>query len=275
MIKTLRVIGVITVLGFSAAACAGGADQKASTKAAIGAGDAVGKPAAASLATARLKDRVVIRSAELRITAKDLKVAAEATAAIANQYKGYVDAEQSNFGDASEVTIKLKIPADNFDDALQTVGKLGKVESQHITTDDVTGKSIDLEARLGSQRAAIDRLRVLVGNATNVTEVLAVERELDTRLADLDSLQAQLDALDSQTQFATISAQFSATPPTPKSKDDKLPGFVTGLRNGWSSFVAVVTIVGAAIGFLMPYLVPAIVLGVSIVSLRRRRARSV
>lgn len=275
MLKPLRAIGLITVLGFSAAACSG-ADKQASQTADVRApSDGAGKPAAASIETARLKDRVVIRTAELRITAKDLKVAAEATGAIAERYRGFVDTEQSNFGDASEVAITLKVPADAFLDALKDLGKLGNVESQRKATEDVTGKSVDLEARLSAQRAAIERLRTLVGNATNVADVLAVEHELDTRLADFDSLQAQFDALDSQTQYATIAAQFAQKPIGTKSDDDKLPGFVSGLRTGWRSFVAAMTVAGAAIGFSLPYLVPAVVIGIPIVMMRRRRSRSV
>ncbi len=272
MNRTLRGIAVVAMLSIVATGCSSIGDSSDSAKRASSASnDAEAKPATASISTARQKDRVVISTAELRITTKQLKTAADAASTIADRAEGYIDAEQSEFGEGSEVSITMKVPADRFVDTLKALGKLGTVESQRKATEDVTGKSVDLEARLSAQRSAIDRLQTLVGNATTVADVLAVERELGTRLADLDSLQAQLDALDTQTQFATISVTFSQKAPAQSSKDEKLPGFVQGLRTGWRSFVAAVTVVSAAIGFLLPYLVPAMVVGIPILMLRRRK----
>ena len=167
----------------------------------------------------------------------------------------------------------IKVPAAEFHAALTELGRLGKVQSQSISTADVAGQTVDLQARLAAQRAAIDRLEGLVKRANGVSDVLAVERELDTRLADLESLQAQLDALDHRTQYATIAAHFAGHVVAAQPKAKHLPGFVAGLRTGWHSFTGFIPGVSAVIGFALPSS-PLLLIGALVIIVARRRGRA-
>ncbi len=63
---------------------------------------------------------------------------------------------------------------------------------------------MDVEARLESQRASLDRLLQLVGTAADLEDVIYLENEIARRQADLDGLAARLQSLAEQTDLATI-----------------------------------------------------------------------
>lgn len=267
----------ISVVGMAVAALAGcssqGLTSNSEKKAAISDGAGALKKESLTFETARVKDRVIVRKADLAVQTSDASKAATAATRIADGAGGYVDSQQADFNRGSSVSMTLKVAADQFDRVLSEIEALGKVQNRQTSTEDVTAKSVDLDARVKAQRAAIDRLEVLAKEAANVPDVLNVERELGTRLAELDSLQAQLDTLDKQTQFATITVNFSADAKAAKKDDKKLPGFLAGLRTGWRSFVGFVTVLGASLGFLIPYAIPLTIIGAVVVSIRRRRQR--
>ena len=58
----------------------------------------------------------------------------------------------------------------------------------------------------------------------------------------------------------------------PKSED---PSFLGGLKSGWNTFVAVVKVAAAVLGFLVPFLIVAALVGVPLMWWLRRRKRAV
>jgi hypothetical protein len=218
-------------------------------------------------------DRKLVRAVKLALSAPDVNAAIDKARRIAVAAGGYTGAEH---GDADSATLTLSVPSDRLDAVVGqlTTSGLGNVTSREQTAQDVTEQSVDLDSRLTTQRASVDRIRALLAKANSVSEVSSVEAELTTREADLESLQHRRDALAGSVAMSTVTMTVGALalPVVPKSGGG---GFLHGLSAGWHAFLAFGGAALAVSGALAPFL---LVFGVPAFGLRwwlRRRRRRV
>jgi hypothetical protein len=155
----------------------------------------------------RAQDRLLVRRASLDVEVRDPTQFAERARTLTERLGGFV-AHSSRTGngdpDDGQVQLVLRLPSDSLDAALDSLGALGKVRSRMVSSDDVTEQVVDLQARVTNLRASRDRLRQLVGQATAVADVVAVERELTRVQGELDALEARLEYLRSSVSLAEI-----------------------------------------------------------------------
>ena len=131
---------------------------------------------------------------------------------------------------------------------------MGTVEASARTSDDVTADVADVAARVANARASLARVRALMDRATTVGDVVALEGEMSKRQSDLEALEARQRTLADQSAQATVTVTLLSTDaPAPVSESDT--GFLAGLRTGWNAFTsaltASLTLIGAAVPFLV------------------------
>jgi hypothetical protein len=215
-------------------------------------------------------DRTLVRTASMNLEAADVGGAVSDARNIAITEGGYAGREDVREESAS---LTLHIPSDRFDRALGDLSKLGKVISRNQTAEDVTEQVVDLDSRLASQRASVDRVRALLAKATTVDEIVRIEQELTTREADLESLEQRRQALAGQVAMSTVNISISKPGDAPTPAEDDSSGFVGGLTDGWGAFLDAGRVTLQVLGALLPFL---LVLGVPAVLVfrwyRRRRA---
>ncbi|MEV4311973.1 DUF4349 domain-containing protein [Actinocrispum sp. NPDC049592] len=219
-----------------------------------------------------VRQRQLIQTARMDLAVKnDVSDAAAKARAIATTSGGYTGQEDSSPDRAS---ITLRIPSDHFDSALSQLAELGRVVNQHKQTDDVTEQVVDLDARLSTQRASVDRMRLLLGKASSVAEIAQIESELTRRESDLESLQGRRDALGGKVGLSTVVVSVSkdTAPPPPAGEPEQKSGFLAGLSGGWAAFGDTATAVAETFGVLLPFLVAlGIPAGLWLYFRRRRR----
>jgi hypothetical protein len=150
------------------------------------------------------QDRLLVRRAELVIEVERPADVQPRATALASALGGYV---QSATTAERGVHLVLRVPATSLDATLDSLGRLGHVESRTVSADDVTEQAIDLEARVTSLRAARDRLRELQGRAAAVAELVAAEGELARVQGELDSMEGRLKLLRSSVALAEVRLQ--------------------------------------------------------------------
>jgi Domain of unknown function (DUF4349) len=286
----------IAVVGCSASKNAGGSgdtvaqpargDAASSEKDPGAAGPPLALPSGAPIGTAgpdggsnqapqvEPQQRSVIYTGTMSVRVDDVNDAADRAISLATGLGGFVGADRRSLDDKrSEAEITLRVPADKFDQALAELAKLGKEESRAVQTQDVTEVVVDLDARLVSQQASVDRVRALLAKAQTIGEVVSVESELARREADLASLQARKRSLTDKVDLSTIAVSLlgpAAPAPTP---DEPQTGFLAGLKSGWKAFLASIQIVLTVLGALIPWIVAVGVPVWLVVWLVRRRGR--
>ncbi len=259
----------------------GAADSAGSAVAPGSAGSAAAAPApeAASGAVARSSDpgavpvgsvgRSLVRTAQLTVEADDpVAVTRRVRTAVAG-VAGTVAQETSS---ESGAQLTVRVPADKLDQLIDTIGGFGHVKSRSAQVVDATEDVVDLDARVASQRASVERVRALLAQARSIGDVVSIESELTRREADLDSLTGRLAALKDQVALSTLTVDLEKGPATTEPNPEPT-GFLAGLAAGWDGLKAVGVGVGAALGFVLPF-VPVLAVVLALGWVGRRLARS-
>ncbi|MEH0929494.1 DUF4349 domain-containing protein [Micromonospora sp. CPCC 205558] len=240
----------------------------------VGRDAAAGAPegAGAGAPDLRVDQRAIIYTGTMRVQVDDVDSAAREAAAAATRAGGFVGGDQRHSADADAVAeLELRVPAAKFTGVVEEIAKLGRQQSREINTQDVTEETVDLDARITSQRARVESARRLLARATSITDLVSLENELGRREADLASLEAKKRRLADLTALSTITVSLAG--PAAKATEEKTEtGFLVGLRGGWKAFVVSMTILLTVLGALLPWLVAfGVPVAVLLVVLRQRR----
>lgn len=154
----------------------------------------------------------VIRTATLRIVAKEFDGVRATVEGIVSQLGGFVD-QMTITGDnstARELRGTVRVPGDRMSATLARLRQIGQVVEDTQGSQDVTDHIVDLDARLSSARATEQRLKELLQTRTGkLSDVLEVERELTRVRLDIERLDAEKTNLGRRVSYATIGVTIS------------------------------------------------------------------
>jgi Domain of unknown function (DUF4349) len=262
--------------GAGAPAKSAGTDSKEGQKDPESAGsrESTGATGSPGSGTPALDTRDIIRTADMTVRVKDLDRALRAARNAATNAGGYVSDEQTtrretdpgeegtgeDYDDGTvpeeydETTIVLRVPTDRYEEVVEDLEGTGRLVERDAKAQDVTDQVVDVESRVRSQRASVDRVRKLMDRATSLADVVSLESELSRREADLESLLAQQASLKDSTSLATITLTLTE-PPTPVAKTDKDddPGIGDALSGGWDAFVMVLRWIVVVLAAVLPF----------------------
>lgn len=188
-----------------------------------------------------------------------------------DQRAEYTSDESGTRGRVTSASLVVRVPADAVDRTVAQLRTYGTVTGLDVAREDVTDRVADLDARIRSLTTSVDRLLEILADADDASDLLAVERSLSERQADLESLQAQRRAVREQVDLSTLSVEL-VTRDGAESVDPG--GFVGGLQSGWNALVAVVNTAVETFGAVLPWLGVALLgwlLWRLVAWLRRRR----
>jgi hypothetical protein len=220
--------------------------------------------------------RSIIYTGEITVRVEDVDQAAAQATGLADRYGGFVGADRRTVDDDYSVaTMMLRIPSESFPAAVDDLGELGEEESRGIETEDVTTEVVDLQTRLATAEASVERTRALMEQASSLSDIVSIERELADREGELARLQARQRALEDLTTLSTITVRLLGPEAEQPEEPDSETGFLAGLGAGWNAFTTSVTVVVTVLGAVLPFLVA---FGVPVAAwlwwARRRRAVS-
>jgi hypothetical protein len=150
-----------------------------------------------------LEARVLIRKAALGLEVEKVGSAIAAATALTTRLGGYVESSVQHSDRSARLV--LRVPSTSLDASLDSLARIGKVESRSITSTDVTEQARDLDARVATLRATRDRLRQLLERAASVSDIAAVETQLARVQQDLESLEGRLKSLRTDVALSELS----------------------------------------------------------------------
>jgi hypothetical protein len=173
---------------------------------------------------------------------------------------------------APSASLVLRVPSERFTQLMLAVSTLGKVESQQVQGQDVTGQLVNLSARITNLQDEEQALRKLVQAAGSIPNILKVQNELFTVESEIEQLSAQQASLDNQTTYATLTVNLvsSATRAAVKPKPRGENTLSRGVKLAWHNLAVAVRAVVLGVGWAFPLLVAA-ALAYVVWRLRRRR----
>lgn len=221
--------------------------------------------------TVTAAERIVAKTGEITVNVTDPLVGAGQVRDLAEARGGWVSWESISLAGSDALDrhalVTITVPADEFDDALEALAALGTLEAREVRTEDVTDQVIDLEARVASKRASIERISALMERTGSVSDIADVERELASRQAELESLLAKQKYLASITDYSTITATLTS----PATAAPNPLG--SGLREGWAALKASVRVLLVMVGALLPFVMVLGAVGLPVLWALRRRSR--
>jgi anti-sigma factor RsiW len=155
---------------------------------------------------------MIVQTASLSIVAKNYDEASAAIEKLVTARGGYVEKldAKAQSGNARALSVALRIPAKQLDGFLSDLRKLGHVEEESQSNEEVSAEYVDLQARLKSAQATERRLIELLGTRTGKLEdVLDAERELGRMRGEIESMQGQSAVLVHRVSYATVQVQLS------------------------------------------------------------------
>jgi len=159
-------------------------------------------------------------------------------------------------------TLLVRVPGDQLEALTSWTESRVEIGSMSIDSLDVTEQWTDLDARLANMERAETRLAGLLEHETeNLTDVLAVERELARVRGDIESLQGRLRVLNDQIDLATITLDLSVRTPYAPALQQPL---VQAAGQAFTGSLVAMRTLGRALILAMVALSPWLALGVAL-----------
>lgn len=124
---------------------------------------------------------------------------------LATKAGGQVASSQSSRDDkraSGEITIR--VPAQRFDQLLESTSGIGKIEHREVSSQDVSGEFVDLQARVRHLQAQEQFYLGLLGKARVVGDAIAINQHLSGVQAEMERIQGRLRLLDEQTTYSRL-----------------------------------------------------------------------
>lgn len=187
---------------------------------------------------------LVIRNGSLSVRVQDAEVAQQEVIRLARELQGYV--EDSNLfrnpDGMATVSILIRVPERSFESGMESIARLGEVESRSVTGQDVTSQVVDMDARVKTLRAEEEQYRTLLKATRRIGDILVVKDRLSQVRMQIESLDAQRKLLRDKAAYASISASFTERPKADAKRTD------TWAEDAWNSAVNRLGRVGEFLG---------------------------
>src|SRR5690606_1959820 len=144
-----------------------------------------------------------------------------------------------------------------YDSLFNTIAQIAfRLENKYSNVEDVTERYYDLKTRINNKQALEKRYLELLNEASEVKDMLEIEKSLNEIRTEIESMQGQFNFLSKQISLSTIQLSFyEILPYTYDSSQRKGFGarIVNALTQGWQGFL---TFLVAFISF-WPFLILA------------------
>jgi len=211
---------------------------------------------------------MIARTVSLSIVAKDFAASRSLLDSVLARHQGYFG--QLNISTpenaARSLQASLRIPAAELPAALADLKKLGRVETESQSGEEVTQQHFDLVARLKTSRETEQRFRAILQQRTGkLSDVLEVEQEIARVRGDIETMEGEQKELEHRVSFATVALQLTEeykaqlNPPAASISTRIYNAFVDGYHNGSE------TVLGAVIFFAVNG--PTILIWVAVLAL--------
>ncbi len=148
--------------------------------------------------------RDIIFTADLTVAVTDVTTAGEQATREIQALGGFLFGQRTT-GDPTPMSIlTFKVAPEDFQEALDRLGSIGDLRTQNVSADDVTERIVDVQSRINTAEASVERLRALLEGAVDITTIVELENELLERETQLETMRGSLRTLEDQVALATI-----------------------------------------------------------------------
>jgi hypothetical protein len=154
------------------------------------------------------KQSQLIKRAQLTLIVQSIHQTTESITEIIKKQQGDIlkfEAQKSPDNSQRQTAyIQFRVPQQHLETTLNALAKLGTVENQMITAEDVSDQLVDVQARLRNLRKSEEMVLKIMERSGSVGDVLKAANELSTIRESIERIDAQLRNLQNQVAYSTI-----------------------------------------------------------------------
>jgi cell division protein FtsL len=161
---------------------------------------------------ASAEQALIVKTGTLDLQVSDVDAAVVRARTLISGFGGYVSgSQQTTSGDQPVASITYRVPADQWDAALNALRGLGtKVLSEKTDATEVTGQVVDLGARIENLRVTEAALQGIMAKATKISDILDVQTQLTDVQGQIEQLTTEQTHLQQQAADGTLTVGFEA-----------------------------------------------------------------
>ncbi len=227
--------------------------------------------------------RKIIKTYDLNAETKDFDTTVSALAALVAEHGGYVESNSINYRNynnaqsARYASYKFRIPAENADAFVNSVGNTLNVTRNSSYAEDVSETYYSIEATLEELTTERDSLLAMMESLDNQKDYnfwLTLQTRLSEVRQQIARLQAQLNSYDSRVSYSTVNLSINEVvtyTPVEESFGAKLGA---AFSKGWTAFGEFMQGLVIVIVTIFPFLLlPGIAGIIVLVVLRRQKIK--
>jgi len=155
-------------------------------------------------------DKKIIKTASLNLEVKDFNGFYSSLRDKVKGLGGYIALEEQSQSDYKiENTLAIKVPVDQFDNALvQLTDKVEKINEKKITSQDVSTEYIDTRSRMESKKQVRQQYIELLKQAKNMEEILNVQSEINSIQEEIEAAAGRVEYLGHSSAYSTINLTY-------------------------------------------------------------------
>lgn len=228
--------------------------------------------------------RMILRTAELNQNTKAFDEDLQAIRSAVQQLGGHVvssDISGSREGQSRTARITARVPAEQYDSALDALRVIGENTKETTNEQDRTEEYIDNDIRIQVLEQNLARLEEWQSSAASIEDILYLQEEMNSILLELDSLKAGQRYIVRRAEEATIQIVLSERASVEWTPVDDSVG--TRMREGFTNTLngmvrvfehLAVFAVSAAPVLIVLAILAGIVLGIVWLSQRKSRKKT-
>lgn len=195
---------------------------------------------------------------------------------------GYIEQNDTNvrnvYGDRELKygNIKIRVPQDKFYEFVTFLEENSKINQKNITETDVTKEYYDKDNQIKNLEIQENQLRELFGKAQTVQDMLQIENELRRIRTEIDSLNMSLSDIDDRASMSTVTIEVNEVLKanlTLSYRGSVWERARDGFINTVNGIVEFLENILVWIVSLAPLLIPALIIIIIILFVRKRRLK--
>jgi hypothetical protein len=181
-------------------------------------------------------DKKIIKNASLNLEVKDYNSFYKSFREKVRSLGGYVAQEEQTQSDYKiENTLTIKVPVDQFDNALALLtSNVEKINERKISSQDVTAEFVDTKSRMEAKKQVRQRYMDLLKQAKNMEEILNVQSEINGIQEEIESAAGRIEYLGHSSSYSTINLTYYQVINS-SAKDNNKPSFGTKIIDSFKT----------------------------------------
>jgi hypothetical protein len=216
-----------------------------------------------------ITERKITRNASLELTVENVLDSVQQVEGITIAAGGFVSSsslavtEGDEDEDIETATVKIRVPADTYNDVISGLRDIGEVRAQSSETQEVTQEYTDLQSRLRNLEATEGRYLDLLSRAETIPDILSLDDRLSSVRGEIEQVQGRVNVLDDLTDLATISVRLVLPVVVEPAEGDGQGWAAEAWEKSWDASQGVLVVVGtiaiATLVFLPWFLIPTVI----------------